>query len=108
MEVRCRAKELVLGVEERRYKLWWSGNDVGKSGVGILVKDELCESVVEIRKSDKMMKMCLKVGEEMIRVICVYATQSEKPDIQKDKFYDELVMNGIRKVQKKYFGDWRL
>ena len=27
----------------------------------------------------------------MIRVICVYAPQSRKPDIQKDKFYDELV-----------------
>ena len=27
----------------------------------------------------------------MIRVICVYAPQSGKPDIQKDKFYNELV-----------------
>ena len=27
----------------------------------------------------------------MIRVICVYAPQSGKPDIQKDKLYDELV-----------------
>ena len=27
----------------------------------------------------------------MIRVICVYTPQSGKPDIQKSKFYDELV-----------------
>ena len=27
----------------------------------------------------------------MIREICVYAPQSRKPDIQKDKFYDKLV-----------------
>ena len=28
-----------------------------------------------------MMTMCLIFGEEMIRVICVYAPQSEKPDL---------------------------
>ena len=40
-----------------------------------------------------MMTMCLIFGEEMIPMICVYALQcgNGKPDIQKDKFYDELV-----------------
>ena len=56
-----------IGVEERRHKLWWSGNNTGKGGVGILVKEDLCESVVEIRRSsDKTMTMCLIFGEEMI------------------------------------------
>ena len=66
-------------------------NDVGKGGVEILIKEELCESVVEIqKKSDQMMTMRLIFGEEMIQVICVYAPHG-KPDIQKDKFIDELV-----------------
>ena len=30
-----------IGVKGRRYKLWWSGNDDGVGGVGILVKEEL-------------------------------------------------------------------
>ncbi|XP_067052694.1 uncharacterized protein [Acropora muricata] len=30
-----------------RYKLWWSGNSDGTGGVGVLVKEELCEKVVE-------------------------------------------------------------
>ena len=30
------------------YKLWWSGNSDGTGGVGILVKEELCEKVVEV------------------------------------------------------------
>ena len=78
--------------EEIRYKLWLSGNDTGKGSVGILVKEEMCESVVEIRRrSDRRMTMCLIFGEEMMRVICVYASQSGKPDIQKNKFYDEMV-----------------
>ena len=32
----------------RRYKLWWSGDGVG--GVGVMVKQELCEKVVEVRR----------------------------------------------------------
>ena len=56
-----------------------------------MVKEELSESVVEIRRSDRMMTMCLIFGEEMIRVICVYAPQNKKPDIQKHEFYDKLI-----------------
>ena len=56
----------------------------------ILVK-ELCESVVQIERSNRMMTMCLTFGKGMIWVICVYATQSGRPDIQKKKFYDKLV-----------------
>ena len=37
----------------------------------------------------------------MIRVICVYAPQSGKPDIQKDKFYDKLVHEWAMKDTKK-------
>ena len=68
-----------IGVEGRRYKLWWSGNDTEK---GILVKEKLCESVVKKHiRIDRMMTMCLIFGEEMIRVTCVYALQSGRPDI---------------------------
>ena len=41
-----------IEVEGRRYKLWWSENHVGKGGVEILVKEELCENVVAIRKKE--------------------------------------------------------
>mgnify|MGYP002259950265 CR=1 FL=1 len=35
---------MFLGVKSRRYKLWWSGNSDGTGGVGVLVKEELCEN----------------------------------------------------------------
>ena len=38
-----------------------------------------------------MMTMCLIFMEKIIQVICIYAPQNDKPYIQKDKFYDELV-----------------
>ena len=42
-----------MGVKGERYKLWWSGNSDGTGSVGVFVKKELCEKVVEVRrKSD--------------------------------------------------------
>ena len=91
-EIRCRGHgPCFIGVKERRYKLRLLENDAGKGSVGILVKEELCESVVEIGRSDRMTTMCLIIGEEMIRAIFVYTPQSGKPDIQKNKLYEYLV-----------------
>ena len=37
-----------MGVKGRRYMLWGSGNSDGTGGLGVLVKEELCEKVVEM------------------------------------------------------------
>ena len=43
-EVRWRRQGArMLGMIERRYKLWWSGKLDGVGGVGIMMKEELCE-----------------------------------------------------------------
>ena len=60
----------MLGMKGRRHKLWWSGNGVG--GVGVMVKEELCEKVVEVRRaSDRVMTVVV-----LKRMICGYAPQS--------------------------------
>ena len=42
-----------VGTSGRRYEMWWSGNDAGSVGIGILVKDKISENVMEVeRKSD--------------------------------------------------------
>ena len=33
--------ERIMGVRDRRYKLWWSGNSDGTGGMEVLVKEEL-------------------------------------------------------------------
>ena len=38
----------VLGMKERRYGLWWSGDGDGVCGVGLMVTEELCEEVVDV------------------------------------------------------------
>ena len=40
----------MLGMKGRRYKLWWSGKRNGVDGVGVEVKEDLCEKVVEVRR----------------------------------------------------------
>ena len=57
-----------------KVKLWWSGNDAGFGGVGILVKEKISGNVVKVRrKSDRVMAIVLTLGREVIRVICAYA-----------------------------------
>ena len=90
-EVRWRGEGArFFGVKGRRYKLWWCGNDDKVGGVGILVKEELCEKVVEVRRScDRVMAIGLVFEEEVVRVVCAYAPQSGKPDAE-ERFYQEM------------------
>ena len=49
-----------MSISVRRYKLWWLGNDVGSGGVKVSEKEEMSESIVEVkRKSDRAMAMVL-------------------------------------------------
>ena len=80
-----------VGASGQRYKMWWSGNDAGFGGVGILVKEEISGNVVEVRrKSDRVIVIVLTLGREVMRVICAYGPQSGRPDAEKVRFYDEM------------------
>ena len=91
-EVRWRGQGArFMGVKGRRYKLWWSGNSDGTGGVGVLVKEELCEKLVEVRrKSDRVMTVVLAFEEEVVRIICVYGPQTGRTSVEKEHFYNEL------------------
>ena len=67
-----------IGLQGRRYELWWSGNQEGYGGEGLLVKEELFHNVVEVRRvNDRVMSLAI-VLEEVMRVVCAYAPQSGK------------------------------
>ena len=84
-EVRWRGSgSRFLGVKGRRYKLWWSGNDSGVGGVGILIKEELYANVVEVqRRSDRVMAIVLAIGLEVIRVVSAYGPQRRRTTVEK-------------------------
>ena len=59
--------------------------------MGILVKEELCENVVNVRRRcDRVMAFGLVFGEEVVRVICADAPQSGKPGAEKERLYEEM------------------
>jgi len=73
------------------YKLWYSGIKRAINGVGILIKKDLVEQVVEVRyKSDRIMSIKLVVGTEIFNVVSVYAPQSGLDEDIKRLFYEDL------------------
>ena len=81
----------MLRMKGRRYKLWWSRKGDGGGGVGVMVKEELCEKVVEVRRvSGGEMTLDAVFGEDVLRFICGYAPQSGRSLEEKQSFYDKL------------------
>ena len=55
------------------------------------MKEKIPGNVVEVRrKSDRVMAIVLTLGGEVMRVTCAYGPQSERPDAEKVRFYDEM------------------
>lgn len=70
--------------------MWWSGNANGVGGTGILVKEELCDKVVEVQRKSSSDDNgdCLREGNNPGDMwICATI---RKPDNDKDRFHDEL------------------
>ena len=79
IQVRWRGQDArVLGMKGRRYRLWWSGKGDGVGGVGAMVKEELCEQVVELRRvSDRVMTVAVvDFEEDVVKLSCGYVPQS--------------------------------
>ena len=58
-----------------------------------MVKEEISGNVVEVkRKSDQVVAIVLTLGREVMRIICAYGLQSERPDTEKVpvRFCDEM------------------
>lgn len=73
------------------YKLYWKGEDTGHGGVGLMVRKDLVESVVEVKRaSSRFMALEIAINGEMVTVFSVYAPQSGRSEEEKDSFYDEL------------------
>jgi len=73
------------------FKLWYSGVKRTTNGVGILVKRDLVEQVVEVRrKSDRIMSRKLVVGSKVLNVVSVYVPQVGLDDEIKRLFWDDL------------------
>ena len=65
----------LIGLQGRKYDLWWSVNQEGYVGVGVQVKGELHDKVVDVRRvNDRVMSLAI-VLLEVLRFLCAYAPQ---------------------------------
>ena len=65
----------MLGVKGTRYKLWWSGKGDRVGGVGVMLKEEMCEKLVEVRRISDRVVTLVVFEEDVLRLICGYVPQ---------------------------------
>jgi len=81
----------MYGSDGERYKFWWSGGSEGNSGVGVMIKEEWKENIIEVvRWCERMMKITMVVGGKMMHIFSVYAPQQGKPEEEKEEFRERL------------------
>ncbi|XP_070045927.1 uncharacterized protein [Nicotiana tomentosiformis] len=89
------------------YKLWYSGVQKGKNGVGILVDREPKESVVEVRRvNDRLMIIKLVVGECTLNVGSAYAPHVGLDEEVKRCFWEGLdeIVRQVPPTEKLFMG----
>ncbi|KAE8696948.1 Methylcrotonoyl-CoA carboxylase subunit alpha [Hibiscus syriacus] len=93
--------------EGNGYKLWYSGVDNARNGVGILVSSRLKENVVEVcRYRDRIMMIKVIIEEEVVNVLSVYAPHVGLGEGEKRCFWDQLddVLRSIPEDQRVFIG----
>ncbi|KAM2030946.1 hypothetical protein ACFX16_042264 [Malus domestica] len=63
-------------LENSGFKLWYSGTNRTRNGVGIIVDKTLTQDVVDVKRvGDRIMAIKIVIGQELINVISAYAPQ---------------------------------
>ena len=89
------------------FKFWYSGFKRATHGVGVLIKKELVEQVIEVRrKSDRIMSIKLVVSSNIFNVVSVYAPQIGLDEEIKKLFWEDLdeVIQSIPETEKLFIG----
>ena len=93
-EVRWRgASTRMIQGKDTQYKMFWVGADKGTGGVGILVAESWIENVIDVnRVNDRIMLVKLLLDKTIVVFVSVYAPQQGRPEDEKDRFYEELLL----------------
>ena len=72
-------------------KLFYNGADGKKNTIGIVVREDLAESVLEIKRmSDRLMAMKLEVKGSILNIVSAYAPQVNNSMEEKNDFWEDL------------------
>ena len=72
-------------------KLFYNGADGRRDGIGIVVREELAESVLEVKRmSDRLMAMKMEVKGSILNIVSAYAPQINNSMEEKNDFGQNL------------------
>ena len=78
-----------IGSNEEKYKLWYSGGPEKQNGVGIMMKAELADNVIEVKRyDDRLMKIRMVVGKTIWNILSLYAPQVGRTPQEKAEFWE--------------------
>ena len=81
----------VIGDAEQKYKFWYKGNPEGTNGVGILIKHELTDNVIDIaRHCDRLISIKAVFGDSVWHIFSLYAPQVGRPASEKLEFWEKV------------------
>ena len=85
-------------------KLFCNGADRRKNGIGIVLREELAESVLEVKRVlDRLIAMKQEVKGSILNIVSAYASQVNNSKEEKNDFWEDL--DGlIKRISKE---DWR-
>ena len=72
-------------------KIFYYGADGRKNGIGIVLREKLVESVLEVKRvSDRLMAMKLEVNGSILNIVSAYAPQVNYSMEEKNDFWEDL------------------
>jgi hypothetical protein len=78
-------------VENTGFKLWYTGKERSKNGVGILIDKRLNNEVIAVRRQEnKIIMIKLIFGNLILNIISAYALQVGLSDNVKRRFWEDL------------------
>ena len=88
-------------------KIFYNGADRRKNGIGIVLREELAESVLEVKRmSDRLMAMKLEVNGSILNIVSAYAPQVNYSMKEKNDFWEDLdgLIESISKEERIVLG----
>ena len=88
-------------------KLFYNGADGRRSGIEIVVREELAESVLEVKRvSDRLIAMKLEVNGSILNIVSAYASQVNNSMEEKNNFWEDLdgLIENVSKQEKIVLG----
>ena len=88
-------------------KLFYNGADGRRNGIGIVVREELAESVLEMKRvSDRLMAMKLEVKGFILNIESAYALQVNNSMEEKNNFWEDLdgLVESVSKEERMVLG----